>query len=53
LNGDKNYKDIHLTVDTKDDLSFINKMIKFDNNIFEKNIDEIVDIYNKVNLSIN
>ena len=49
LENGQNHQDIRLTVDTKEDLKMIQKMIDMDENIFEKDIEEIVKIYKQIN----
>jgi len=49
MNDGCNYSNIHLTVDTAEDLTSVQKMIDIDKCIFEKNIEEIVSVFNKVN----
>lgn len=44
-----NHQNIILTVDTREDLERIQKMIELDKDIFKKNIDEVITVYKKVN----
>ncbi len=48
FDGQEKSKDIHLTVDTAEDLEKIRKILAFDKNIFEKNTENIINAYKKI-----